>query len=337
VELSAAPISAPNLPIRAICRTPASYFHRFLHWPKQSEIICFGLILDYTIGAGTIWAPITDDEFVAATPEISKATIREALADLEERGVIWSRKSKERGAEYCISETLRAEVELGGTKIRGRCPDCKTVGMFYTRYVAVPHAFFRKLGACLDHAAYVCLAVVMKDSLQWTGKDGMWTEWVELNFDDFEQLTSLDSSSIQKALARLSDPIWGLIEKREQPGKANLYRAIPERFSKIERRGPRLVEQPKEKIKRTPPVDENTEKPNKTVNTHGIESIHTNFGMCPRCRHFVEPEELTEEEILVEQAERPQKKPLDRTRGTPEPQVWSPQPSYKRPDWKKEA
>jgi hypothetical protein len=305
--VSAAPVPSPSDPIRAICRTPASYFHSLLELLNYSEILCFGLILDSTVGYGqaTEWAEISDEQFHSATNE-SKEWVLIGIARLEKFGLIRCRKNQVSGRrEYALSDQLRGEADVKGRKFKGRCPQCKTIGTFATEYIAVPHPFFRKLGGCLDHASYVCLAVIVRYSLKWTGEKGVWTEWAELDLNDFERLTGLDKRAISQALAKLVDINgWRLIERFNRAGKASAYRAIPERFGKIERRGPRLVEQPA-KTEKTPPTKGDTKNPNKTAETHEFESVHKNFGFCLKCRHFVTPEEVSEEELQALEVERP--------------------------------
>lgn len=302
--MSAVPIPQP---IRAICRTPASYFHHFLDRCNYTEVLCLGLILDLTVGASEAWRDIDEAEFRAATRETTKATIRVALAKLVAEGLIHARKNEITGRrQYRLSEHILAEVDPKGTRIRGRCPDCKTVGTFYSEYIAMPHPFFRKLGACLDHASFVCLAVICRYTLRWNGADGMWTDWKSLDFNDFKKLTGLDESSIQKALAKLADISgWRLIEKTGEPGKANFYRAIPERFGKIDRMGPRLVEQPKEKKRRTPPDKGDIENPSELQETPAIESQSKPLLLCVKCNHFIVPEDVPEEEFPTRDVSRP--------------------------------
>lgn len=187
---------------------------------NYSEILCFGLILDLTVGRGTgiDWALITQEEFVQATNQ-SWEWISGGLERLENFGYIRRRQRGKKEMEYRVAERFVGETDIHVRKFTGRCPECKTVGQFQTEYIAVPHPFFRKLGACLDHASYICLAVIVRYTLKWTGKEGVWTESKELELNDFERLTGLDKSSVSKALAKLCDPDgWALVVRKDRPG-----------------------------------------------------------------------------------------------------------------------
>ena len=250
-------------------------------------------------------------QFVLVVNESHESCVG-AIAWLETAGLIRTRKNEHSGRrEYSISERIRVEVNLKSRYMRGRCPDCKHVGNFQTRYTAIPHSFFRKLGACIDHAAFVCLAVIVKDSLLWSAEEGLSNQWVELQRTDFEQLTGLDKDTVTKALKRLDD--WGLIEREEKKGRPSSYRAVPEMFGKLERRGPREVEQPpqppakkkKAKVKTPEPV----ENPINPPETLGVESKPAAAGFCSKCRHFVTPEPVSDEEYAEATGEKPAERP----------------------------
>lgn len=296
MSAAASPWPQPSNAIRAVCRVPLSYFKQLLDLFTFTEIICFGLILDCTIGNNdSPWAEIDDKQFSDAGV-VSREWHMEALGRLVKGGWIKTRKNQRGRWEYTVCDKVRLEANVKGFKFRGRCTKCQHEDVYDARYVAVPHAFFRKLGACLDHAAYVCLAVIMEHSLKWSGADGITSKLVELQINDFERETGLDDSSIGKALARLCDEDgWGLVERVTRKGKAALYRAIPERFHQIEKREARVLSivGNRERTGNTTSKSTGTN-PSKTEKSTGIELASRFPGYCPKCEAWVELEQCGE-------------------------------------------
>ena len=191
--------------------------------------------------------------------------------------------------------------------------------MYDSHYIAVPHAFFRKLGACLDHAAYVCLGVIMEQSLRWTGAEGVTTRFAELDLNDFTRAGGFESaSSVTKALSRLCDPDgWALVERIQRKGKPALYRAIPERFDKIQRREARVIviDRPTKANKQATTTDRGEyEKSPKSAKSIGIESVSRWPGFCPKCESWVELEPVEGVLAAPKKVEPPPRKQPGRER-----------------------
>ncbi len=293
---------------------------------NYTELKVFGAVLVNTLGRTKpeTWAEISDEQFDEATG-VTKEWWTEALEMLtayrpvygEENGkpklragktIIRTRKSPTSGRiQYALTENLATETKA--LTVRGKCEACHAVGAFETEFIPVPHAVFRKLGAGLDHSSYVCLMTIIRHSLKWTGERGVWGEPVQLEIDDFERATNLERRQITSALSKLCDPNgWALVARTERPGRPALYRPIPERFGKIDRREARVVVQPlnrQKKANTTPKVEvettnKTTEKPDET---RANESPLHCYAFCKSCGHYGAVEPCEEDTGPVERPE----------------------------------
>lgn len=319
----------PPVPIKAVCRVPQSYFRQMLEICNFAEVVCFGLILDSTVGDfDKPWAEISDEQFGDAGV-ISRDWILESLSRLERYGYIRQRKSERGRREYTVCDKVRLECSVKGHRFVGRCTKCSHEDVYDSHYVAVPHAYFRKLGACLDHAAYVCLGVIMEQSLRWTGDEGITTKFAELDLNDFTRAGGFESaSSVTKALSRLCDPDgWGLVERIQRPGKPALYRAIPERFNQIQRREARviIIDRPAKANKPATTTDAGVSvKAPKSAKSIGIESVSRWPGFCPKCESWVELEPVEGVLAVPKQASPPPRKEPGREKAPPGQQKATP-------------
>jgi hypothetical protein len=317
--LSAAAATFAPSGVRNYCKTPISYFLRLLEFCNYTELKVFGCILVNTVGQTTpaTWCEIQDSSFDEATG-VTKEWWSEALDALRGKwsagvntALIRTRSSPTTGRrEYALTENL--EPEIKALTIRGKCGNCKTIGSFGTEYVGVPHVVFRKLGACLDHASFVCLMFIIRHSLKNNRERGVWGEPVQLELEEFERVLGLSRRMVTEALSLLCDDDgWALVERTERPGRPAIYRARPENFGRVGRREARVVVMPENRAKghrstTDPGLHEN---PQKTQETHAIESDARVYGFCRNCGHYGAVEQLEPLESPPPPPERPPRPP----------------------------
>jgi hypothetical protein len=343
--LSACPVPLPDRwssSIRNACFTPVSYFSHALDLDSQAQLLCFSLILVETLGSMEKWkrsqpAEISYEQFTQ-TANVSREAVLNALDYLERADMIRISRSERGRPMYAIREEYIHEVQKAGKEaIRGRCPDCKTIGYFETRFIPVPHVAFRKLGACVDPATFKAVMVVCRYTLEWN-KEGKCLDVVprELDLNDFCKLTGLKNREITSGLSKAAK--LGLIGRTQRPGKPSLFWAIPEQFGKLDRREPRTVSPPQSVTERMANSGSHKvqEIPTKPENTQATESKYYFYGRCASCGHFVDVEPVSEDELAhydSQQAEKttpyparagPKRKPV-----APEGQIWSSIPEFK--------
>jgi hypothetical protein len=155
---------------------------------------------------------------------------------------------------------------------------------------------------------------------------GVWSDFQELEKNDFERLTGLDPKSISNALALLCDPDgWNLVEREERKGKAALYRAIPENFGKIGRRDARVVVMPARSEKQANTTREVLPaKPAKIENTREIESTVQVYGFCRSCGHYGAVEQVSDQEFADANPKQPARAAPDRQKILKKPPASSP-------------
>ncbi len=222
--MSACPVPPPkNL---AHCRIPNSYFDKYLDELVGARLYAFGLIICETIGRSEIWAAISDEDF-AHTTNVGKEVYRAAVQHLINSGLI--QHKVERGRDcYRVAEPIADETSNAKKRrnLPGQCDQCKKVTTFERGYTSVPHCFFRHLPACLDPASFVCLAVIVRETLRWLPGYGFNPQFSEIDQQHFTDLTGLADKSISNALAKLCDAEgWNLVERIERRGRPSLYRA----------------------------------------------------------------------------------------------------------------
>jgi hypothetical protein len=329
------PLPQPTSPVRNVCKTPLSYFQYMLEGCNYTQLKVFGAVLVNTIGRThpETWAEISDEQFedaVGVTKEwwslaLETLTAYSTATGKPSQRVIRTRKSPTSGRiQYALTENLATETRA--LTVRGKCLECKAIGAFETEFVPVPHAVYRKLGAALDHASFVCLMVIIRHSLQWTGERGVWGEPTQLDINDFERATELSPRSISAALAKLCDPDgWALVDRTERKGRPALYRAIPERFGKIDRRDARVVVMPtpnREKKGNTTPAGLHEIVPESGKPT-AIESAPHYYGFCKACGHYGEVEPCEEVESSDPLSKSPPRAGPGRETRPPAEQVFS--------------
>jgi hypothetical protein len=310
--MSAQPIPEPKQPI---CKTPLSLFEKLLDICNFTQVKCFGHVLNETtkpIGKTTrTWVRIKPNEFaeISRTSEewamvAVESLIKSGLLEFEN---IDGQESKRR---YRISPDLTAETK--GDKIRGRCKECQWVGMFATEFVPMPRTFFTKLMPAVDHATFVCVAVVARYTHHWNTERGLWVEPSELTPHDF-RLTGLEPGMIKQGLDKAVE--LGLIKRRNRAGKPSIFESCPENWSNIEKRPLREITPPQRGAKdlAKQPSGTGTEKPIKTPETPTIESGLFRTAICPKCERVVEVEPVSDDlhipEVLPAENQAPKQPP----------------------------
>lgn len=298
------PGAAPPFPIRNVCKTPLSYFQELLDHCNYTEIKLIGAVLVYTIGRGETWSEITDEMFLEATG-VSDEWWRDTLEGMVRYKLIRTKKGDRGRTMYALTEKLTAEAEA--RKIRGKCRTCHEIGNFETEFIPVPHAVFRKLGACIDHSSFACLLVIIRHGLKWNRERGVWSEPVTLDLNDFQRMTGLERRQITDALSKLCNPKgWALVERTERKGKPAIYRAIPERFGKIDRREARVVVMPdrREKTGNTTSGGSREKAPNSDKSS-AVESVSAYYAFCRSCGVYGAVDPCDDEPIVNSTPESP--------------------------------
>jgi hypothetical protein len=283
-----------------------------------------GAVIVNTIGNSETWSEISDASFDDATGVTTEWWSETMQSLVERHKIIRTKKGEARGRPlYSLNPNIA--VEAKALKIQGRCRACQAVGKFETEFVPVPHVVFRKLGACLDHASFVCLLVIIRHSLKWTGERGVWGESTQLDLNDFERATGLERRTITEALSRICDPDgWGLVDRTERKGRPALYRAIPERFGKIDRRDARVVVMPERRERTGNTTDqrlrEKAKEPEKTI---AVESGDRYFAFCSSCGSYGAIDLCEETPAPSKQSESPPIRPPGRETRLPTEQIFS--------------
>jgi hypothetical protein len=191
--------------------------------------------------------------------------------------------------------------------------------MFATEFVPMPRTFFTKLMPAVDHATFVCVAVVARFTHHWNTERGLWVEPSELTPHDF-RLTGLEPGMIKQGLDKAVE--LGLIKRRNRAGKASIFESCPENWSTVEKRPLREITPPQRGAKDSAkqPSGTSTEKPIKPPETPSIESGHFRTAVCPKCERVVEVEPIAEDlhlpNVLPAENQAPKQPP--RARSGPE-------------------
>lgn len=314
--MSAAPLpetipSRWSTTVKAACFTPLSYFTRCLDLDSQAQLLCFSLIMVETLGCGRTKDEIEMERFEKAS-RVSRESVYSALTTLENSKMIQiGRGGLRNRPTYSIADEYIREVHAAGReKIPGRCPDCKEIAFFESRFIPLPHAALRKLGACVDPATFKCVMVVCRYTLSWNNKERcIEVTPSELDIHDFERLTGLESRQITNGLTQAVE--LGLIGRQLRKGRPSIFWAQPEKFGALERREPRKLTRVASGVKEeTKPGDAKTGPISQTpVESDANESRSYFYGQCSKCRHYVFVEPVTEEELRVSEPEKPEKPP----------------------------
>lgn len=324
--MSAQPIPPPRQK-HDICKVPLSYFESLLRIPDcfYAALRCFGYILVSTIGmaaikkGGLTWTKVTKSkefgDYARCSPDWADKAIEWLIAaHLIRVEFVDGKPSQPR---YRIAPDLTTETK--GEKIKGKCKECQFIGMFETRFVPMPRTFFTKVAPGVEHAVFVCTAVVARHTHFWNLERGLWTEPSELCMHDF-RLTGLEPGMIKNGLdeaVRLK-----LIKRTNCAGKPSIFESCPENWAGVEKRPLREITPPvrgaKDPAKQ--PSDSKAEKPAKEAETPLIESRPFRTALCPKCERIVEVEPIADDlhipEVLPAENQAPKQPP--RARAGPE-------------------
>ncbi len=316
--MSAQPIPQPAswlTSIKAACFTPLSYYERCLDL-DYTQLLIFSLVTVETLGANPprssteIWPARVDE--IAATFRKSREWIYTCLQYLVDAGLLKTGKS-ERGGRTTYSvrdEYLQEAKNAGRKKIPGRCPDCKTVGLFSTEFIPTPHVALRKLGGCVDSATFRCVMTVCRYTCQWNRENRcIEIKPAELDLADFSRLTGLEKREITTGLTTAVK--LGLIGRELRAGRPSLFWAVPEKFGALDRRELRIVTPNEGGVEKEANSEQskNSEKPSKYANTHANESGVYFYGRCENCHHLVTVEPVSESEFADSVPKDPPKQP----------------------------
>jgi hypothetical protein len=281
-----------------------------------TQVKCFGHVLNAITSPGPggkahAWIRIRPNEFA----EIARTTEEWAMAAVDSlvRSKLLEVEYSGKGtthARYRIAPDLTAESNA--KPIRGRCKECQWIGMFATEFIPMPRTFFTKLMPAVDHATFVCVAVVARYTHHWSAERGLWIEPSELLPHDF-RLTGLEPGMVKQGLDRAVE--LGLIKRRNRAGKASIYESCPDNWTNIERRPLREITPPQRGAK--DPAKEvsssSTEKPAKQPETPPIESGRFRTAICPKCERVVEVETIADDlhipEVLPSENQAPKQPP----------------------------
>lgn len=306
--MSAAPVLPQPTQIRSACFTPLSFFERVLDLDNYTQLRCFCLIMAETLGSRPRRpsAEIDTDDFVAAC-QVSREWVLEALTGLEAAKLIQISTAGHNRRSYAVAPEYIKEVELAGrTKVRGRCPDCKTIALFESQFIPVPHNALRKLGACVDSATFRAVMVVIRHTLHWNPEQRCLESTAEeLSLHDFTRVTGLESREILNGLTTAKR--LGLIGQEKRKGKPSIFWAIPDALAGLRPREPRSITprdgEPKETAK--PVGAKIVEIPNESAKPIANESAPYFYARCPNCSHFVDVEEVKPEDLAPSEPEKP--------------------------------
>lgn len=292
------------------CAVGLSYFDRLLSLTRHSEITVFGLILVRTVGepGRPTWAEISDDDFAKAS-NVSKEQYLDAINTLISYAYIKTprRNAKSGHMEYAVADAFRDESSA--KTVHGKCPHCESKVSVDQKFIPVPHVVLRKLGACLDPAAFACLMVILRYTLRWQAERGVYAVPEELDINDFERLTTYSNASISKALGRLCDQNgWALVQRKDRPGKSSIFCPVLENLFHMERREARVINQPLNRERKQKAKVESISKvetPTPVCQGDVIESGIKPYGFCGTCDRFVSLDPISEAEMKAQRAESP--------------------------------
>jgi hypothetical protein len=281
-----------------------------------TQVKCFGHVLNAITSPGPggkahAWIRIRPSEFA----EIARTTEEWAMAAVDSliRSKLLEVEYSGKGtthARYRIAPDLTAESNA--KPIRGRCKECQWIGMFATEFIPMPRTFFTKLMPAVDHATFVCVAVVARYTHHWSAERGLWIEPSELLPHDF-RLTGLEPGMVKQGLDKAVE--LGLIKRRNRAGKASIYESCPENWTLIEKRALREITPPQRGAKdpAKQPADSGEKTPVKEPETPPIESGHFRTAICPKCEKVVEVEPVSDDlhipEVLPSENQVPKQPP----------------------------
>ncbi len=318
---------------------PQSYFDRVLDLDSQVELLCWGLVAVETLGAYPARknAEISDDKFVDAA-NASRPWVASALRKLEGSGMIIVSRDRHEyqrpgddvpaiggRATYALADEYVAEAKNAGKeRPTGRCPHCKTISAFETRFIPTPHIALRKMGACLPPATFKVTMAILSKTVEWN-REAKCIDVVPSVIEKRELMTMTGLEDRQITAAINDAGQRGIVSRQRIEGKPSLFWVNPEMFSHMQKRQPRQVNQPtptgKQKAKKDP--EESAKTPVKPAATPAVESNHKFYGRCTACGQFGDAEPVSDEELADAQPKPTARAGPPRKPVVPEAQIFS--------------
>lgn len=297
-------------------------------------IVCFGIVNAMTIGLGRTWAKIGWAYFLKVVGGNGcRRSCEKAIDQLIQDGLIRRRKAEVgTGWEYALAvrSTGTFDPKLAACRTCKRTDDMEVD----VDFIPVPHSFFRDLPATCDRGMYLIMMAVIVRTMRMQDKEIVSIP-CEITVDEFRQATGLERSEILDDLQKLQAEGFDVLGS-EHRGRYVAYWTKPENFAKGQPRAPRKLnrqanKEKKSKAETAPKVEQPTET-KQTIRP--VEFVTLPCGYCRHCNTYG-PVDLVQDD---------QKKPLgsaNRTdyvaRAGPIGQPLASWPSYKVPNWKKEA
>ena len=219
-------------------RTRPSILRGLPRWlSSHTADICFGLILDHTVGRNAPWAKIPWSILEKVTGS-SRRQCEASIANLLGRGdadpdnpgtylagdaLIRRRKSKSgSGYEYQIVQRPDIDSE---TSVRAKCRDCGKVGEvdLDRKFIPVPHSVFESLPKSCDRGMYMIVKAIVERTMRWDQESKQIVVIpCEITIDEFRAATGQEKSEILADLKKLQSTGYGFIGS-EPIGRSNLY------------------------------------------------------------------------------------------------------------------
>ena len=317
-------------------RVRPSFFRGLARRLEYAEDKCFGLVLDLTVGHGRPWAKISWT-LLCNVAGVTRRRCEQAVASLLAEGPLRSRKAADgHGWEYSIA--ARAESDTTGI---AKCRGCGHVGEvdLDLDFIPVPHSFFLKLPAACDHGMYLIVKTVVERTMRWDKE----TKQIavipcEISIEEFEHSTGKKRSEILVDLTKVQSEGYQFIGS-EKTGRTVRYWARPENFASGKIRAAREVNQPANKKRKG--ENEKSLKVDQPIESNQlirpVEFVTTPCGICRHCNTYGPVDLIPESENLVKKDVRSANRTDLAVRGAPPANIHGIWPSYKLPDWKKEA
>ena len=308
---------------------------------SYAELLCFLLIVDLTIGLSRTWAKIQWSQFENINRRgdqggLTRRWCQEAIKKLLEDGSIRSRKAQVgTGWEYALAVRSTGD----GDSRLAACRNCKRTDDIEidADFIPVPHSFFRALPAACDRGMYLIMMAVLVRTMRISGKEIVSTP-CEITVEDFKVMTGLERAEVLKDLQKLQAEGFDVLGSAHH-GRTVYYWTKPENFAKGQARASREVHQPANKkrkgeTEKTPKVDQTTDT---KQSIRLVEFLTQPCGYCRHCNTYGPVDLVEVSENLIKKTLGSANRTEQRARAGLIDQIQPSWPSYKAPDWKKEA
>jgi hypothetical protein len=305
---------------------------------EYAQDIIFGAILDSTVGMGKHAAKISWTYFEKLT-KTKRRCCEQAIAallgkdednpDTYKAPIIRSRKVSG-GYEYSI--VVRPEGDKTGIRKCGACGKAGEVDLDRD-FIPVVHSLYRLLPMVCDQGMYLIIKAIYAKTVGWD-KEIIVTPY-DMTIDDLCHVTGRKRSETIKDLKKVQAE--GFVSSETRGGRT-YYWVNPQNFANGQARPVRVLNRQHNKERKgesdtTPKVSQPID--NKQ-SVRPLECVTKDWGVCRQCHEYAPMEPVSEQDSV--------KKPLSSasrvewaSRGAPANQPLASWPSFKLPDWKKEA